>query len=181
MAAFIFVAGSWQATRLSSDQAMSVTQQVESSAAAAREASQDAALIEPRCRPVGPRSGRRASIVGSAALLDPFLAEPSPARRVAFGPAARPPILSLKARTACWRTWRADIARLDAAALRKVNAILHHPRFQRLEASWRGLYFLAEQADGAEGVKVRVLSSIVEGARPRPQPGDRIRPEPVVH
>ncbi len=36
---------------------------------------------------------------------------------------------------------------------------MHHPRFQRLEASWRGLYFLAEQADGAEGVKVRVLSA----------------------
>ena len=52
-----------------------------------------------------------------------------------------------------------DIARLDALLSAQVNAILHHPRFQQLEASWRGLHFLVEQADVAEGVKIRVLSA----------------------
>ena len=35
---------------------------------------------------------------------------------------------------------------------------MHHPRFQQLEGSWRGLHYLVDQADGAENVKVRVLS-----------------------
>jgi type VI secretion system protein ImpD len=42
-----------------------------------------------------------------------------------------------------------DIARLDGLLARQVNAILHHPRFQQLEASWRGLYFLTQQAQEA--------------------------------
>src|SRR5262245_56704937 len=36
----------------------------------------------------------------------------------------------------------AAVARLDALLAGQVNAILHHPRFQSLEASWRGLEFL---------------------------------------
>ena len=51
-----------------------------------------------------------------------------------------------------------DIARLDALLTRQVEAILHHPRFQQLEASWRGLHYLTEEAEGAENVKIRVLS-----------------------
>jgi type VI secretion system ImpC/EvpB family protein len=42
-----------------------------------------------------------------------------------------------------------DIARLDGILAQQVNAILHHPRFQRLEASWRSLYYLTEQAQQA--------------------------------
>ncbi len=51
-----------------------------------------------------------------------------------------------------------DIARIDALLSRQVNAILHHPGFQRLEASWRGLRYLVEQAEDGETVKIRVLS-----------------------
>ncbi|MEX2138944.1 MAG: type VI secretion system contractile sheath large subunit [Pirellulales bacterium] len=55
-----------------------------------------------------------------------------------------------------------DIARLDEILARQVNAILHHPRFQQLESSWRGLYFLAQQAQdareriGSEGGKSQI-------------------------
>ena len=42
-----------------------------------------------------------------------------------------------------------DIARLDALLSRQVNAILHHPQFQQLEASWRGLWLLTGQAQRA--------------------------------
>src|SRR5688500_11349827 len=38
------------------------------------------------------------------------------------------------------------IARLDDELARQVNAILHHPRFQALESSWRGLAFLCQQS-----------------------------------
>ncbi len=51
-----------------------------------------------------------------------------------------------------------DIALIDALLTRQVNAILHHPAFQKLEASWRGLLYLVRQAPDGENVKVRVLS-----------------------
>ncbi|MEO6707940.1 MAG: type VI secretion system contractile sheath large subunit, partial [Planctomycetota bacterium] len=34
----------------------------------------------------------------------------------------------------------------------------HHPRFQALEASWRGLDYLIDQSAGVENVKIRVLA-----------------------
>jgi len=51
-----------------------------------------------------------------------------------------------------------DIARLDSILSRQVNAIIHHPRFQQLEASWRGLQYLVEEVGDAETVRIRVLS-----------------------
>lgn len=44
-----------------------------------------------------------------------------------------------------------DLALLDELLQSQVNAIIHHPRFQQLEASWRGLWYLVEQA--AESVE----------------------------
>jgi type VI secretion system protein ImpD len=52
------------------------------------------------------------------------------------------------------------IVLLDEAISKQVNKILHDPRFQRLESSWRGLHYLAEQS-GVEGervVRIRVLN-----------------------
>lgn len=50
-----------------------------------------------------------------------------------------------------------DIAALDGLLSDQVDAILHHPRVQALEAAWRGLRYLAEQADGCEQVVLRLL------------------------
>lgn len=53
------------------------------------------------------------------------------------------------------------IARLDKAIRRQLDAILHHPRFRRLEASWRGLQYLVETEadyDEALSVKIKVLN-----------------------
>ena len=56
---------------------------------------------------------------------------------------------------------RADVDRLIAAIDRvltdQVNAILHHPRFQRLEAGWRSLHRLVQAAAEVEGARIRVL------------------------
>ncbi len=41
----------------------------------------------------------------------------------------------------------ACIADIDTLLTRQLQAILHHSRFQTLEASWRGLDYLCEQAD----------------------------------
>lgn len=52
-----------------------------------------------------------------------------------------------------------DIALIDRLLNAQVNAILHHPRFQALEASWRGLGYLVERADPDRGVKIRILGA----------------------
>jgi type VI secretion system protein ImpD len=50
-----------------------------------------------------------------------------------------------------------DVARIDALLTRQVNVILHHPRFQKLEASWRGLQYLVECQEDGVNMQVRVL------------------------
>lgn len=60
-------------------------------------------------------------------------------------------------RSALYRIVQWQIAQIDRLLNAQVNAILHHPRFQRLEASWRGLLYLVNEADGAEQVRIRVL------------------------
>jgi type VI secretion system ImpC/EvpB family protein len=89
--------------------------------------------------------------------LAAFLAESSPRRALQLwlqwtGSAAAPAPDQLR------RALGRAVAELDQLLSRQVNAILHHPRVQELEAAWRGLYYLVEQADGAEGVKIRVLN-----------------------
>jgi type VI secretion system protein ImpD len=48
------------------------------------------------------------------------------------------------------------IARLDAALSRTLDAILHHPAFQAMEARWRGLHWLVGTTDDPQ-VQVRML------------------------
>ncbi|MCA9692700.1 MAG: type VI secretion system contractile sheath large subunit [Nannocystaceae bacterium] len=51
----------------------------------------------------------------------------------------------------------AMIADIDHLLTRQVNAILHHPDFQRVEAAWRGLRYLVDNVDFRENVRVEVL------------------------
>jgi type VI secretion system protein ImpD len=50
-----------------------------------------------------------------------------------------------------------SIADIDALINDQLNAVIHHPAFQRLEASWRGLSYLVEQADGTHNIKIKML------------------------
>lgn len=58
------------------------------------------------------------------------------------------------------RRLQQDVADLDARIGEQVNAILHHPDFQALEASWRGLYYLHRTtlALSSRSVQIRVLA-----------------------
>ena len=47
---------------------------------------------------------------------------------------------------------------IDLAVSAQLNAILHAPEFQALEASWRGLHLLVRASDRELGVKVKVLN-----------------------
>ncbi len=46
---------------------------------------------------------------------------------------------------------------IDALLNRQVNAILHHPDFQKMEASWRGLSYLLDREKNIRNLKIRVL------------------------
>lgn len=92
------------------------------------------------------------------ALLDDFLSEPDPgvALRLWFGDGAAlaPPLQRRRILQAIDR----DIAWLDALLSEQTNAILHHPTLQRMEASWRGVRYLVAEAEGQEGIKIRILN-----------------------
>ena len=51
------------------------------------------------------------------------------------------------------------IARIDALISRQLNEILHAPEFQKLEASWRGLSYLVQQAETGADLKIKVLNA----------------------
>jgi type VI secretion system protein ImpD len=50
-----------------------------------------------------------------------------------------------------------DVAEIDAVLSAQVDAILHARAFQRLEASWRGVHYLSEVAEGAPLAKLVML------------------------
>ncbi len=50
------------------------------------------------------------------------------------------------------------IAEIDKKLSLQVDAILHHPEFQKMESSWRSLKLLIDRTDFRENVKVEVLN-----------------------
>lgn len=50
-----------------------------------------------------------------------------------------------------------SIAVIDELINNQLNKIIHHQRFQKLEASWRGLKYLVRQATDAKNVKIKLL------------------------
>lgn len=46
---------------------------------------------------------------------------------------------------------------VDEATSELMREILHHPRFQRLEATWRGLFFLIRRAETSSDLKIFAL------------------------
>jgi type VI secretion system protein ImpD len=91
-------------------------------------------------------------------ILGRFLAERDPEKALALWLAWRTPPGQSLTKDRIARLLGQDIAALDELLTRQTNAIVHHPSFQRLEASWQGLSFLVRRAEGTEGVKIRVLN-----------------------
>ncbi|MFT5322562.1 MAG: type VI secretion system protein ImpD [Planctomycetaceae bacterium] len=60
--------------------------------------------------------------------------------------------------TALRRSFQSDIARIDDLIEKQVNAILHHERFQQLEASWSGLRWLVNEVPDGANIRVRALN-----------------------
>src|SRR5690554_3968721 len=49
------------------------------------------------------------------------------------------------------------VTELDHKINDQLNAIIHNPAFQKLEASWRGLWYLAVQMESVKNAKLKVL------------------------
>ena len=52
----------------------------------------------------------------------------------------------------------ARIAQIDHLLSIQLNEILHHPTFQKLEGSWRGLKYLISQSETSAMLKIKVLN-----------------------
>lgn len=50
------------------------------------------------------------------------------------------------------------IAELDKRLSAQLNQVLHHPEFQRIESTWRGLKYLIDNVDFRENVRVEILN-----------------------
>lgn len=50
-----------------------------------------------------------------------------------------------------------SIAEIDNLINEQLNVIIHDKYFQKLEASWRGLWYLSVQAEGTAQIKIKVL------------------------
>jgi len=53
----------------------------------------------------------------------------------------------------------ARVAELDQLISDQLNAIMHHPEFQRLEASWRGLRYMVGQSDTSPMLKIKIMNT----------------------
>src|SRR5260370_36702640 len=53
----------------------------------------------------------------------------------------------------------ARIAQIDHLLSLQLNEIMHHPAFQKLEGSWRGLKYLMDNSEQGVGLTIRVFNS----------------------
>ena len=99
-----------------------------------------------------------ATVSKESSRLDRFLEEPSPAKALVDWIGTLPKLAWPALKRHIAQKLNRDIARLDKLLSDQVNAILHHPDFQKLEASWRSLKYLVEQVPYGANVKIRVLN-----------------------
>ena len=52
----------------------------------------------------------------------------------------------------------ARIAQIDHLISLQLNEVMHHPSFQKLEGSWRGLKYLLDQSETGEMLKIKMLN-----------------------
>lgn len=55
-------------------------------------------------------------------------------------------------------TINSRVAQIDHLISLQLNEILHHPAFQKLEASWRGIKYMMDQSETSAMLKIRVLN-----------------------
>ena len=56
------------------------------------------------------------------------------------------------------RTFDKAVKAIDAKMSQQLNAIMHDPKFLKLEGSWRGLHYLVQNSETGTSLKLRVLN-----------------------
>ncbi len=56
-------------------------------------------------------------------------------------------------------TFTKAIAAIDAQMSKQLAAIMHHPKFQKLEGSWRGLHYLVMNSETSAQLKIKVTNA----------------------
>jgi type VI secretion system protein ImpC len=56
------------------------------------------------------------------------------------------------------RTIELIIAEIDRKLTEQINLVIHHPDFQKLEGTWRGISYLVNNTETDEHLKIRVLN-----------------------
>ncbi len=56
-------------------------------------------------------------------------------------------------------TFTKAIAAIDAQMSKQLAAIMHHPKFQKLEGTWRGLHYLVMQSETSSTLKIKVTNA----------------------
>ncbi len=56
------------------------------------------------------------------------------------------------------RTFDRAIAAIDAKLSAQLNAIMHNPKFTKLEGTWRGLHYLVQNSETSTSLKLRVMN-----------------------
>jgi type VI secretion system protein ImpD len=90
--------------------------------------------------------------------LDVFLQESDPFKALAIWLQGTDLVPGSRGRLKLQGRLNRDIAQIDALLTRQLNAIIHHPAVQRLEASWLGLRYLVDQIEEGARVKVCILN-----------------------
>jgi type VI secretion system protein ImpC len=56
-------------------------------------------------------------------------------------------------------TITARLAQIDRLISIQLNEVMHHPSFQKLEGTWRGIKYLMDQSETNDGLKIKVLNA----------------------
>jgi type VI secretion system protein ImpC len=56
------------------------------------------------------------------------------------------------------QTLRAGIQALDDALSKQLAAVMHHPNFQKMEGTWRGLHYLVMNSETSAQLKIRMFN-----------------------
>ena len=109
---------------------------------------------EPQAPPAALRARALLAALETPDELDAFLtAEAAAALAAWFGPGRLKGADAARVR----RMLDRDIAEIDDVLARSCDAVLHHPRFQALEAAWRGVAWLASGLGGDGMSQLRLL------------------------
>jgi len=89
--------------------------------------------------------------------IQPFLDDPDDTRSMLYWLSEFVPRQCLNKADDIVPALQRSIGDIDHLINDQLNIIIHHKNFQKLEASWRGLWHLAVEADGIRNIKLKVL------------------------